>query len=68
MDTEVPPINLSLDGKRFAVDHAMPGMEGGFVHKRHDEVRDLFTSLLKDVCHNVEVEPHLRFRPSQEKF
>ena len=43
-------------------------MKGGFVHRRHDEVRDLFTSLLKDVCHNVEVEPHLRFRPSQETF
>ena len=25
---------------------------------RHDEVRDLFASLLQDVCHDVEVEPH----------
>ena len=47
-------------GKRFDVDHAMTRMKGGFVHRRHDEVRDLFASLLKDVCHDVEVEPHLQ--------
>ena len=35
-------------------------MKGGFVHRRHDEVRDLFASLLKDVCHDAEVEPHLQ--------
>ena len=31
-------------GKRFDVDHAMSCMKGGFVHRRHDEVRDLFAS------------------------
>ena len=46
-------------GKRFDVDHAMSCMKGGFVHRRHDDVRDLFATLLKDVCHDVEVEPHL---------
>ena len=40
-------------------------MKGGFVHRRHDDVRDLFATLLKDVCHDVEVEPHLETR--QEK-
>ena len=45
-------------GKRFDVDHAMSCMKGGFVHRRHDDVRDLFASLLEDVCHDVEVEPH----------
>ena len=34
-------------------------MKGGLVHSRHDDVRDLFATLLKDVCHDVEVEPHL---------
>ena len=38
----------------------MSCMKGGFVHRRHDEVRDLFASLLQDVCHDVEVEPHLQ--------
>ena len=46
-------------GKRFDVDHAMSCMKGGFIHRRHDDVRDLFATLLKDVCHDVEVEPHL---------
>ena len=31
----------------------MSYVKGGFVHGRHDEVRDLFASLLKDVCHDV---------------
>jgi hypothetical protein len=35
-------------------------MKGGFVHRRHDEVRDMLANLLKDVCHDVEVEPHLQ--------
>ncbi|CAH3196723.1 unnamed protein product, partial [Porites evermanni] len=37
----------------------MSYMKGGFVHRRHDDVRDPFTSLLKDVCHD-EVKPHLQ--------
>jgi len=47
-------------GKRFDVDHATSCMKGRFVHRGHDDVRDLFESLLKDVCHDVEVEPHLQ--------
>ena len=35
-------------------------MKGGFVHRRHDEVRDMLANLLKDVCHDVQVEPHLQ--------
>ena len=35
-------------------------MKDGFVHRRHDDERDLFASLLKDVCHDGEVEPHLQ--------
>ena len=46
--------------KSFNVDHAMSCMKGGFVHRRHDEVRDLFASLLQDVCHDVEIEPPLQ--------
>ena len=41
------------------VDHAMSCTKGGFFHRRHDDVRDLFASLFKDVCHDIEVEPHL---------
>ena len=35
-------------------------MKGGFVHRRHDDLRDLLASLLKDVCHDVEVDPQLQ--------
>lgn len=44
-------------GNRFDVDHAMSCMTGGFIYKRHDDVRDLLANLLKDVCHDVQVEP-----------
>ena len=52
-------------GKSFNVDHAMSCMKGGFVHRRHDEVRDLFASLLQDVCHDVEIEPPLQALPGE---
>ena len=38
-------------GKRFDVDHAMSCMKGRLVHRRHDDVRDLFATLLKDIYH-----------------
>ena len=47
-------------GKRFDVDHAMSCMKGRFVRRRYDDLRDLFASLLMDVCHDFEVEPHLK--------
>ena len=33
-------------GKKYDVDHAMSCMKGGFVHRRHDEVRDMLANLL----------------------
>ena len=47
-------------GKRFDVNHAMSCMKGGFIYRRHDDVRDMLANLLKDVCHDVQVEPHLQ--------
>lgn len=57
LDADVPPIYMS-----FKIDHAMSCMKGGFVHRRHYEVQDLFATLLKDihVYHEVEVEPKLQ--------
>ena len=46
-------------GDNFTVNHALSCKKGSFVSKRHDNVRDLFTSLLNRVCHNVQAEPHL---------
>ena len=39
---------------------SMSCIKGGFIYKRHDNVRDLLANLLKEVCHNVQVEPHLQ--------
>ena len=34
-------------------------MKAGFVHRLHDDVRDLLAYLLKDVCYDVQVEQQL---------
>ena len=51
--------SLCACGKRFTVDHAMSCMKGGYIHQRHDEVRDLFGKLAEEISKNVEIEPHL---------
>ena len=35
-------------------------MKGGFIYKRRGDVRDLLANLLKEVCHDVQVEPYLQ--------
>ena len=46
-------------GKVFSVDHAMSCTKGGFIHQRHDEVKEILASLTKEICNDVEIEPHL---------
>ena len=46
-------------GKQFNVDHAMSCFKGGFIHQRHDAVRDMFGKIFNEVCHDVEIEPQL---------
>ena len=45
-------------GKKFNIYHALTCMEGGFIHRRHDEVRNIFAEMLQQVCNDVAVEPH----------
>ena len=47
-------------GQPFSTDHALICKCGGFVVHRHDELRDLTASLLRDVCRNVSTEPVLQ--------
>ena len=47
-------------GTSFSVDHALSCSKGGFPSIRHNEVRDLTAELLSEVCHAVEIEPHLQ--------
>ena len=52
------PINCVCKEK-FTSDHAMQCLNGGFVHKRHDRIRDMFAKLLDEVSYDVRVEPPL---------
>ena len=45
-------------GKVFSVDHAISCTKGGFIHQRHDEVKEILANL-KEICNDVEIEPHL---------
>ena len=44
---------------QFNVNHAMTCQNGGFLIHRHNEIRDLTSDLLEEVCHDVCVEPPL---------
>ena len=35
-------------------------IKGGFTHQRHDEIKNTFASFMDEVCHDVEIEPHLQ--------
>ena len=46
-------------GKSFNPTHAMVCKTGGFIHARHDNVKNLEASLLSRVCKDVAIEPSL---------
>ena len=57
------PSNLPLQctcGKQFSVEHALSCSYGGFPSIRHNELRDITTELMSEVCHNVGTEPSLQ--------
>jgi hypothetical protein len=49
-----------LCGAAYSVDHSQSCHVGGFINKRHDEVRDIIAKELSQVLHDVQVEPHLK--------
>ena len=46
-------------GKVFTADHALSCSCGGYLGVRHNEVRDLLCSVMRETCHNVSIEPQL---------
>ena len=54
-------------GDRFTVRHALSCTKGRFVAHRHDGIRNFLTSLLSQVCKNVEVEPHFQIQIHSHK-
>ena len=46
--------------EKFTMDHAMDCKTGGYIHRRHDRLRDLFADLLDEVAYDVCTEPGLQ--------
>ena len=46
-------------GQKNSVDHTLNCKLGGYVTMRHNNIRDLEASMLKEVCKDVKVEPEL---------
>ena len=51
--------SICIYGKRFDVDHALSCQKGGFIHRRHDEVKELIGNIAGELYHDVEIEPNL---------
>ena len=47
-------------GADFYLAHALHHAKGGHADIRHNEIRDTFANLMKEVCHDVEIEPKLQ--------
>ena len=46
-------------GVAYSINHCLTCKRGGYVLIRHDAVRDTVADIMKDVCHDVHVEPQL---------
>ena len=48
-----------VSGKDYTITQALTCATGGFIIKRHNDVRDYLAHLLNEVCADVSIEPHL---------
>ena len=46
-------------GSANNIDHCLTCRHGGYVVMRHNQIRDTIADVMKEVCHDVQVEPHL---------
>ena len=47
-------------GQPFTLTHSLHCPKGGNTHLRHDDIRDTLSTLLDEVCHDVEIETKLQ--------
>ena len=47
-------------GSNFDPVHALNCKKGGFIHSRHDQLRNLEAKMLSEVCQDIEIEPQLQ--------
>ena len=47
-------------GELFSLSHFLQCNKGGYTQMRHNEIRDTFASVMKEVCYDVEIEPKLQ--------
>ena len=59
-DWDVPGTpNYCQCGQKNSMDHTLICKLGGYVGMRHNRIRDLEADLMREVCHDVKVEPEL---------
>ena len=57
---EIPNLpTVCACGSKFDINHCMNCKKGGFITKRHNDIRDLTAKMLSEICKDVEVEPPL---------
>ena len=47
-------------GSLFSLDHALSCKKGGFISLRHNKLRNFLAKSMKEVCHDVQIEPPLQ--------
>ena len=58
--TSTKRTRLCLKQTGFLEHHAMQYRNGGYVLRRHNRIRDMFSVMLNQVCHGVHTEPSLQ--------
>ena len=46
-------------GSKFDIQHTMGCKKGGCVYIRHDDLRDVISNMISEVCKDTEIEPKL---------